>query len=474
MGAGGGKLGIFSCIATIVGACIGSAIVSISGVTIAMAGPAAILSWILAAVIFALYGMVVVRLASLYPQSGGIYVFPRMAFTGRSGRALGFLSGWGCVVSNTIAISFSAIYIGVYTSPVCSFIAMALCLALVFGGLRSSQSLQNLMAVLLVAILLVFCGVSLFGDSFSAAAFSDFFGRGSLGRFGFVSAIPLAMVAYGGCVVIAFMASDVRRGLYVPLSMAIGLFVVVLVYVLVLVSMTGTSAQLVSGGTSALDVVLKAGCVLALLTTITALLRVNVRTLEAISAEGLLPSWSVAAMAAVSFALCFLARWADLLISLGAVLNIVSMTITCASLAKVSRKPLFPIFIALLLWICFVPGILRGEAPMWIFTGAIYIVGAVFLLLRPPRTLTGTVVHGKGHGHMHEMPTANLETGPGAVLPRQGVWYTKVMIDGEVHRGLTNVGPRPSDDTSMEVTVETFILGGFAKDIYGHKLTSNS
>ena len=495
---GDSRMGLFSCVALIIGACIGSAIVSISGVTIAMAGPAAILSWVLAAGIFGLYGMVVVRLASLYPHSGGIYVFPRLAFGGRVGRTLGFFSGWGYVVSNTIAISFSAIYVGVYTSPAWSFAAMALAFALVFGRLRSSQAVQNLMVILLAAILLIFSGVSLFGDSFSAAAFSDFFGRGSLGRSGFISAIPLAMVAYGGCVVIAFMASDVRRSSYVPLSMAIGLLVVVVIYVFVLVAMTGTSSQLVSSGTSPLDIVFKIGCVLALLTTMVALLRVNVRTLEAMSAEGLLPSRSIAVMALVALGLCFLPRQAGLLISLGAVLNIVSITITCLALYR-SRRSLFPLLIVALLWACYIPGLLHGESGMWIFTGGIYLVGVVMYILRCPvgaghdvtetspptvtletspptcsgvsHTLSGVVVHGKGHGHLHGMPTANLQPYPGAVLPKNGVWSTKVFIDGAQYRGMTSVGPRPSDDSSPEVTVETFILDDFSEDIYGRELT---
>ena len=463
--------------ALIIGACIGSAIVSISGVTIAMAGPAAILSWVLAAVIFGLYGMVVVRLASLYPHSGGIYVFPRLAFGGRVGRTLGFFSGWGYVVSNTIAISFSAIYVGVYTSPAWSFAAMALAFALVFGRLRSSQAVQNLMVILLAAILLIFSGVSLFGDSFSAAAFSDFFGRGSLGRSGFISAIPLAMVAYGGCVVIAFMASDVRRSSYVPMSMVIGLLVVVVIYVFVLVAMTGTSSQLVSSGTSPLDIVFKIGCVLALLTTMVALLRVNVRTLEAMSAEGLLPSRSIAVMALVALGLCFLPRQAGLLISLGAVLNIVSITITCLALYR-SRRSLFPLLIVALLWACYIPGLLHGDASLWIFTAAIYLIAFVQTRLscvvyekRTGRTLSGVVVHGKGHGHLHGMPTANLQPYPGSVLPKNGVWSTKVFIDGAQYRGMTSVGPRPSDDSSPEVTVETFILDDFSEDIYGRELT---
>ena len=474
---GDSRMGLFSCVALIIGACIGSAIISISGVTIEMAGPAAILSWILAAVIFGLYGMVVVRLAALYPRSGGIYVFPRYAFGGRTGRVLGFFSGWGYVVSNTIAISFSAICIGLYTSFYVSLAAMALAFVLVFARLRISQALQNVLVIALSVMLLTFSGMSLFGGSFSFDAFRGFFDGGSLGRYGFISAIPLAMVAYGGCVVIAFMASDVRRSSYVPLSMAIGLLVVVVIYVLVLVSMIGTGRQIVCDDSSWIGLAFKIGVVLALLTTIVALLRVNMRALEAMSDEGLLPRWSVAVMAAVAFGLCFLPRQAGLLISLGAVLNIVSITITCLALYR-SRRSLSPLLIVALLWACYIPDLLHGDASLWLFTAAIYLiafvqtqVSCVMYEKRAGRRLSGVVVHGKGHGHLHGMPTANLEPYPGEVLPEHGVWATKVHLGDAVYRGMTNVGLRPSDDSSPEVTVETYILDDFSEDIYGRELT---
>lgn len=48
-----GKLGLGACIAILTGGCIGSAIFSISGMTMYYAGPASVLSWILGAIILA-------------------------------------------------------------------------------------------------------------------------------------------------------------------------------------------------------------------------------------------------------------------------------------------------------------------------------------------------------------------------------------------------------------------------------------
>jgi len=103
----------------------------------------------------------------------------------------------------------------------------------------------------------------------------------------------------------------------------------------------------------------------------------------------------------------------------------------------------------------------------------VYGVGMVFWLCgrrTAGRRLQGVVVHGKGRGHIHLMPTANLKPFLGQDLPKFGVWAVKVLLGGKTFRGLTNVGLRPSDDDSPVPTVETLILD-FDEDIYGRKIT---
>ena len=55
------------------------------------------------------------------------------------------------------------------------------------------------------------------------------------------------------------------------------------------------------------------------------------------------------------------------------------------------------------------------------------------------------------------------------VLPRFGVYKTRVQIDGVLYDGLTDVGVRPTAETSGEVRVETF-LRDFTGDLYGKTL----
>jgi len=504
-------MGLFSCVSLIVGACVGSAIYSISGITLYQAGPAAIFSWLIAALIYGAYGIVVTKLALRYPRSGGIYVFPRRAIGGFKGRFVGFVSGWGYIISNTIALPFSAIYISIFlnsafpvipTGPITASIALLISFVLVFAKSSGSQKIQNSLVVLTVAVLLTFCMLALFGGGFKASNFQNFFSQGEKGPSGFISAVPLAMIAYGGCVSIAFLASEVRKpSRTIPLSLAIGLGLVSILYMMTIGAAAGTvpdgalsnpqtrmiplfATTFPGGGLSSFQWIVKVisiGGALALLTSIVVLTRINIRALQAISTEGLLPRWSVAAMALAAAILCLLDKWVESLLSLGAVMNIVSITITCLALLFAEKNGkgkvrfvVLPVTLTLLLWLCYFPDILHSPDTLWAFTAAVYLVGIILFFTygrRSARRISGVIVHGKGHGHLHNIPTANLQPYPGEELPVDGVWETVVFLDDERFRGVTNVGLRPSDDDSDVVTVETLLLDGFNEDLYGREIT---
>ena len=64
------------------------------------------------------------------------------------------------------------------------------------------------------------------------------------------------------------------------------------------------------------------------------------------------------------------------------------------------------------------------------------------------------------------MPTANLEFVSAQVLPENGVYATRVKVNGKWFHSVTNIGRRPTVDQERDVTVETYILD-FDEDIYG-------
>lgn len=89
-----------------------------------------------------------------------------------------------------------------------------------------------------------------------------------------------------------------------------------------------------------------------------------------------------------------------------------------------------------------------------------------------PYIMVGEVLHGRGLGKTVGMPTANLGVAPNKKKPPEGVYATLTCIDGEVFKGLTNIGRRPSVDNDAHISVETFLLD-FSRDIYGKKIELN-
>jgi len=85
-----------------------------------------------------------------------------------------------------------------------------------------------------------------------------------------------------------------------------------------------------------------------------------------------------------------------------------------------------------------------------------------------PYTITGTIGKGKGLGHQHAVPTANLNIDKNIILPSSGVYYTTVHIGEETYDGLTNLGFNPTFE-QHPYTIETYIYD-FDRDIYNKKI----
>lgn len=82
-----------------------------------------------------------------------------------------------------------------------------------------------------------------------------------------------------------------------------------------------------------------------------------------------------------------------------------------------------------------------------------------------PYAISGTVIHGRGLGKTLGFPTANISIPPDAVIPKTGVYVTKVRLGESVFDGITNVGAKPTVGVD-EVNIETYIKG-FDGDLYG-------
>ena len=77
----------------------------------------------------------------------------------------------------------------------------------------------------------------------------------------------------------------------------------------------------------------------------------------------------------------------------------------------------------------------------------------------------GTVVHGNHLGSKIGIPTINLIPPADKLLPKNGVYITRVEVDHRIYHGVTNVGVKPTICGERRVGVETHILD-FDEDIY--------
>lgn len=98
-------------------------------------------------------------------------------------------------------------------------------------------------------------------------------------------------------------------------------------------------------------------------------------------------------------------------------------------------------------------------------------VAEVSTLLGRPYEASGVVIEGDKRGRLLGFPTANIQVSELKLLPKQGVYAVKIVIDEKVYDGMANLGVKPTFvDGETKPTLEVFIFD-FAEDIYGKEVT---
>lgn len=428
-------IGLLSCVMMITGGMIGSAIFSLSGLTMYKAGPAAILSWIIAAVIMLIYGLVCAELSATYPRSGGVYVFPSKALgeKKKTGALWGWISTWGYINANIVAVAFAAIYVATYLGAGFSLpegmqvplaiITIAICLFLNSINFQTTGKLNNILVCGLLACMMIYVCVSIFGGEYDPSLLTPFFTQGEIAGTGFLAAVPTAMVGYGSIVAIAFMVSEVRDpDKNVPRGIVIAMTIVVIIYTLMIVATMGlVSAQFLAENEGMRYIPMYAACftklvaafpwmakvisvaaVLALLTTILVVLALTARALQAAAQDGLVPQVigkngkagtpviATAIIAVCAAVLSCFPEATEIIVGFGALFAVVTMSCNFIAL-YVSRKKVpndgsrfkapggqvLPAIAMLLILICYIPDIISGGWIIWAFTAAWYVVGYI-------------------------------------------------------------------------------------------------
>ncbi len=87
-----------------------------------------------------------------------------------------------------------------------------------------------------------------------------------------------------------------------------------------------------------------------------------------------------------------------------------------------------------------------------------------------PWTIRGEVMHGDKRGRTIGFPTANVPLGR-HLEPARGVYAVRVRLaDGTFHKGVANIGRRPTVDAGTESRLEVNVFD-FDGDLYGQDIT---
>ena len=101
----GHKISLFSAIMLALNSLIGSGWLFGSGSAAKIAGPAAILSWIIGAVIIIAIALTYVELGAMFPESGGMSKYAQYSH----GPMLGFIAAWANWISLVTLVPMEAV-----------------------------------------------------------------------------------------------------------------------------------------------------------------------------------------------------------------------------------------------------------------------------------------------------------------------------------------------------------------------------
>ncbi len=87
-------------------------------------------------------------------------------------------------------------------------------------------------------------------------------------------------------------------------------------------------------------------------------------------------------------------------------------------------------------------------------------------LLGYPFSIRGPVVQGNHYGRTFGMPTINQVPPPEKLMPPNGVYVSRTLIDGVSYKSVTNIGVKPTIDGKYPKGAETHIHD-FERDVYG-------
>ncbi|HEV7203925.1 MAG TPA: APC family permease [Jatrophihabitans sp.] len=227
------RLGVGDAVTVGLGSMLGAGVFAAFGPAARAAGAGLLIGLALAAVVAYCNATSSARLAALYPESGGTYVYGRR----RLGPFWGHLAGWSFVVGKTASCAAMALTFASYAAPshlrLVGALAVAALTALTLRGVqKSALATRVIVGVVLVVLLLVV--VACLAGGTATTAHLELTGAG---LHGVLQAAGLLFFAFAGYARIATLGEEVRDpARTIPRAITVALAIVVVVYALVAVA----------------------------------------------------------------------------------------------------------------------------------------------------------------------------------------------------------------------------------------------
>ncbi len=253
------RLGIVDAVTIGLGSMIGAGIFVVLAPAAAAAGSGLLIGMAVAAVVAYCNATSSARLAALYPESGGTYVYGRE----RLGPFWGDLAGWSFVIGKTASCAAMAMTVGFYAWPQYAHaVAVAVVVALTAVNVVGIQKSALLTRVIVAVVLAVLVGVVVVILGFGDADVSRLAVGSDASTGGVLQAAGLLFFAFAGYARIATLGEEVRDpARTIPRAIPIALGIALLVYAAVATAVLAElgSATLSSATAPLADAVTAAG-----------------------------------------------------------------------------------------------------------------------------------------------------------------------------------------------------------------------
>ena len=219
------------CVAT--GAMISSGLFILPGIAFAKAGPAIVLSYILASILCIPTVLSKAELTTAMPKAGGDYFYIMRGFGPLLGTMAGFCSWFSLSLKAAFALIGMSAYLSIITNMPLMVIALLCCLFFILLNLIGIKEAGRFQVFLVIGLLGILITYVLWGArNVNPSHFSPFFSKGLGSMF---AATSLVFISYGGLTKVAALAEETKNpGRNLPLGMLLSLFVASILYALVI------------------------------------------------------------------------------------------------------------------------------------------------------------------------------------------------------------------------------------------------